>query len=258
MKKYFPLLALIFLLACDAVPADQETTEDTTTTETTTPEPTGPNTLTAAEQAEGWQLLFDGQSPSQWRGYNHDEFPTKGWAVEDGNLMVLHSGTEEEGFGGDIITRETYENFELKLDFQVTDTANSGIFYMVKEADGVAIWHNAPEYQVLDNATYATMGITNQHFTAANYDLHPATEDYTKPVGEWNEVRILINKGHVEHWLNGHQVVAYDLWTPEWDALVAASKFKDYPGYGRTKKGAIGLQDHGHTVKFRNIKIKTL
>ncbi len=216
------------------------------------------NALTAEEKAAGWQLLFDGKTTTGWRGYNKETFPTKGWEVKDGELHVIKSGTEEEGFGGDIISTESFENFDLTLEFAVTDTSNSGILYMVKEDADSPIWHNAPEYQVLDNDTYATMGIDNLHFTAANYDLHPAEVDYTKPKGEWNQVKIIVNKGNVQHWLNGNKVVEYDLWTPEWEALVQKSKFKDYPDYGKTKVGPIGLQDHGHLVRYRNIKIRKL
>jgi alpha-3'-ketoglucosidase len=245
-----------FFVACqNSSDPQQETTEIETAEMTQTQ---SPNTLSEEEETYGWELLFDGKSTELWNGYNKTSFPTKGWSVEDEMLIVKKSGTEEDGFGGDIVTKDKYENFELTIDFMLSDTANSGIFYMVTEEEGSAIWHNAPEYQILDDATYATMGVTNIHFTAANYDLHPAEKDYKNPMGEWNTARIIVNKGHVEHWLNGNKVVEYDLWTPEWEAKVKASKFKDYPGYGRTKNGQIGLQDHGHEVKFRNLKIRSI
>ncbi len=252
MKYTNYLLLLLFLLAgCQNNNNDQ-------TEETNTPTPPVQNALTDEEKAAGWELLFDGQSAGKWRGYNSDKFPTLGWKVADGTMTIEKSGAEEEGFGGDIITVETYENFELTLEFLLSDTANSGIFYRVKEMADTPIWHNAPEYQILDNATYATMGTTNIHFTAANYDLHPAETDHTKPVGEWNTARILLKDNHVEHWLNGHKIVSYQLESPEWEALVAKSKFAGYPDYGRQRNGAIGLQDHGHKVQFRNIKIRRL
>jgi hypothetical protein len=216
------------------------------------------NTLSEAEKADGWMLLFDGKTTNGWRGYNKETFPTKGWKIQDGELHVIKSGTEEAGFGGDVITEKSFENFELKLEFAVTDSSNSGILYLVNEDPDSPIWHNAPEYQVLDNDTYATMGVDEIHFTAANYDLQAPDDDYTKPKGEWNKARIFIDKGHVEHWLNGNKVVEYDLGSPEWKALVAKSKFKDYPGYGQAKSGPIGLQDHGHLVRYRNIKIRPL
>lgn len=250
LKNYL-LWVICLMLACQNLSNSEQTNVETT------PMPTV-NTLSETEKTAGWELLFDGKSTDKWKGYNKTSFPEKGWMVEDGLLMVKKSGTEETGFGGDIVTKESFENFEFLIDFMLTDTANSGILYMVNEVEGEAIWHNAPEYQLLDDATYATMGITNIHFTGANYDLHPAKTDFKKPMGEWNTARIIKNMEHVEHWLNGNKVVEYDLWTPEWEALVKASKFKDYPGYGRTKNGKIGIQDHGHEVKFKNIKIRRL
>lgn len=226
----------------------------------TDPMATAENSLTAEEVAAGWQLLFDGSTTAGWRGYNHDTFPTRGWRVEDGALVVEHSGTEESGFGGDIITTAEFENFELVLDFQLTDTANSGIFYRVIEQPDTPIWHNAPEFQLLDDETYVEMSGTDMatHLTGDNYDLHVATVRPTNPIGEWNTARVLVDGAHVEHWLNGQKTVEYELWSDDWTARVAGSKFAEYPAYGRTKRGPIGLQDHGHMVKFRNIKIRPL
>ncbi len=254
--KIYLLSCIVFLLACQNSTDQQQENVETENNETMPDSPL--NTLSEEEENNGWELLFDGESTDEWKGYNQESFPAKGWTVEDGMLIVKRSGTEEEGFGGDIVTIDKYENFELTLDFMLSDTANSGIFYLVAEEEGSAIWHNAPEYQILDDATYATMGSTNIHFTAANYDLHPAKMDFKKPMGEWNTARIIKNNEHIEHWLNGQKVVEYDLWTSEWEAKVKASKFKDYPGYGHTKNGQIGLQDHGHEVKFRNIKIRSI
>jgi hypothetical protein len=256
LLKILTLCLFSFVLACQNSSDQQQENIETETAEMAQPQ--SPNTLSEEEETYGWELLFDGKSTEHWKGYNKETFPTKGWSVENGILIVKKSGTEEDGFGGDIVTKEKYENFELTIDFMLSDTANSGIFYLVTEEDGSAIWHNAPEYQILDDATYATMGSTNIHFTAANYDLHPAEKDFKKPMGEWNTARLIINNGHVEHWLNGNKVVEYDLWTPEWEAKVKASKFKDYPGYGRTKNGQIGLQDHGHEVRFRNLKVRSI
>lgn len=254
MKNTIYFLLLVFIsLSCQSKPA-----EKAPESEVASATPPAPNTLTEEEKAAGWELLFDGKTTDKWRGYNHETFPTLGWKVMDGTIAVEKSGTEEEGFGGDIITKEKFENFELSIDFLLTDTANSGILYRVVEVENTPIWHNAPEYQLLDNERYAEMGIDNKHFTAANYDLHPAETDYTKPIGEWNTARIILNNNHVEHWLNGNLVVAYDLESPEWAALVAKSKFAEYPGYGKTRNGYIGLQDHGHLVQFRNLKVRRL
>ena len=141
----------------------------------------------------------------------------------------------------------------------LSDTSNSGILYLVNEEPGTPIWHNAPEFQLLDDQTYLDMGeVTPAQLTGGNYDLHAAPRNYMNPIGEWNTARIVKDGAHVEHWLNGNKVIEYDLWTPEWEALVAKSKFKDYAGYGRAESGPIGLQDHGHLVRFRNIKVREL
>jgi hypothetical protein len=250
------LLSLSLLISCGDTASAEEPAADE---ETPTEEATGPNQLTAAEREEGWTLLFDGTSVDQWRGYNKEAFPDKGWSVVDGEIHVFKTGTEEEGYGGDIITKDTYEDFDFSVDFMLSDTSNSGILYLVKEEADTPIWHNAPEFQLLDDATYVEMGVvTPAQLTGSNYDMHAAPENYMNPIGEWNTARVRKEGAHVEHWLNGNKVIEYDLWTPEWEALVAQSKFKDYPGYGRAKVGHIGLQDHGHLVRFRNIKIREL
>jgi hypothetical protein len=219
------------------------------------------NKLSSEEKASGWELLFDGKSTNSWRGYNHGTFPTLGWYIDDsGNLAVEKSGTEEEGFGGDIITKEKYENFHFKVDFMVSDTGNSGVLYRVIEADGSAIWHNAPEYQILDDDTYIAMGTMEMktHLTGDNYDLQSSTGSYSNDVGEWNTAEIIVNNNKVEHWLNGQKTVEYIIESSEWNKMVAKSKFSNYPNYGRSPMGHIGLQDHGHLIKFRNLKIKKL
>ena len=218
------------------------------------------NTLTDEEIQQGWMLLFDGVSTEQWRGYNQDSFPERGWTVRNGELVVQKSGTEEEGYGGDIITREQYQDFVFSFDFMLTDSANSGILYLVQEVDDTPIWHNAPEYQILDNPTYTNMLGADwmpTHRTAENYDLHAAEEDHCKPPGEWNTGMIRKSGTHVQHWLNGHLMIEYHLRSPEWNALVANSKFNEYPDYGQANVGHIGIQDHGHEVRFRNLKIRT-
>jgi len=223
-------------------------------------EPALHNTLTAAEQAAGWRLLFDGQTTNGWRSYNGASFPEVGWDVADGNLIVLASDGEEEGNGGDIITEEMFDNFELSIEFLLSPVANSGILYRAVESEGEPIWHNAPEYQVLDDTAYIEMDTMDmfKHLTGDNYDLHASVETASNPLGEWNHARIIVNGAHVEHWLNGVQTVAYELWTEEWEELVRGSKFAEYPGYGRATSGHIGLQDHGHTLRYRNIKLRPI
>ncbi len=244
---------LLFLMLVFAFSACQNTSSESSEERIESTEPESiHNHLTEAEKAEGWQLLFDGKTADKWRGYGKDSLPGKGWTVEEGMLKVQKGG-------GDLITKEQFGNFELKIDFALTDTANSGIFYLAIEKPEDAIWKFAPEYQLLDNQTYINMyGDMSKHLTGENYDLHEAKEDHTNPVGEWNTARILHNNGHVEHWLNGYQTVEYELGSEAWKYLVQNSKFVDYPEYGQAKVGHIGLQDHGHLVMFRNLKIRKL
>ena len=219
-----------------------------------------PNTLTADELAEGWRLLFDGETTNGWRAYNGTAFPDTGWAVMDGTLVVGATATDPDvAIGGDIVTVEEFSDFELEFEFRLSPVANSGVLYRVIEREGSAIWHNAPEYQVLDDQAYIDMGTMdmNTHLTGDNYDLHSAGEKTLLPLGEWNRGRIVVEGNRVEHWLNGVLTVEYELLSPEWEALVAASKFAPYPDYGRAASGPIGLQDHGRLVWYRNIKVRT-
>jgi hypothetical protein len=206
------------------------------------------NTLTPQEKAAGWRLLFDGTTVGGWRGFKA-EAPPAGWTAVDGVLT-------RDGKGGDLLTVEEFDDFELRLEWKVTKGGNSGIFYRGIE-DSDAIYWSAPEMQVLDNAGHRD-GKTPATSAGSNYALHAPVRDVTKPLGEWNEVRIIAKGAHVEHWMNGVKLLEYELWSPDWEARVNASKFKDYPGYGRANKGHIGLQDHGDPVWYRNIKIRPL
>ncbi len=207
------------------------------------------NTLTAAEKAAGWRLLFDGTSLAGWRGYKTQTAPD-GWKAVEGTLSRV-------GKGRDIITTDQFSDFELRLEWKVAKGGNSGIFFHVLEQGGDQAYFTGPEMQVLDNGGHKDG--TNPHTSAgSNYALHAPGRDVTKPVGEWNEVRLLVRGPHVEHWLNGVKLLEYELWSSDWEARVMASKFKTMPGYGRAKTGHIALQDHGDPVAFRNIKIRTL
>ncbi|WP_420635006.1 3-keto-disaccharide hydrolase [Candidatus Palauibacter sp.] len=239
--------AVILILACAEAPAP--------------PAEDPPNTLTEAERAAGWRLLFDGETTDGWRGYGRDVFPDTGWAVIDGTLVVGATSTDPDvAVGGDIVTTESFSDFDIRFEFMLSEVANSGVLYRVIEEEGVAIWHNAPEYQVLDDPAYIAMGTMdmNTHLTGDNYDLHAAAETTLHGPGEWNEGRIRIRNNLVEHWLNGTKTVEYELGSAEWEALVAASKFALYPRYGRAASGPIGLQDHGRNVYYRNIKLRPL
>ncbi len=166
------------------------------------------NTLTGAEIDEGWRLLFDGQSTAGWRAYNGQAFPDTGWAVVDGMLVVGATATDPDiAIGGDIVTDEQFSNFELQFDFKLSPVANSGVLYLVTEREGAEIWHGAPEFQVLDDQAYIDMGTMDMrtHLTGDNYDLHEAGEKTLRPLGEWNEGRIIVDGTRVQHWLNGRK-----------------------------------------------------
>lgn len=223
--------------------------------------PTAPNTLTTAEQAEGWKLLFDGKTLAGWRGAYLDSLPAKGWKVREGMLIVQASGGGEAAFGGDIVTLGEYGSFDLRLEFKLTEGANSGIKYFVTEQQprtpGSA---KGLEFQLLDDTRHpdARLGINGNRTLASLYDLIPATRKEAKPVGEWNEARILVMGKHVEHWLNGRKVLEYERGGKRFLAHKAESKFKDLEGFGEPATGHILLQDHGNQVFFRNIKIRIL
>jgi hypothetical protein len=214
------------------------------------------NTLTEAEKSAGWKLLFDGKSTAGWRGYRLKEMPP-GWSVIDGALVKVKGGAGGKGAGGgdDIVTTEEFDNFELSLEWKIVRNGNAGVLYHVSE-EAVTAWHFAPEVQILDNTTWPNRD-RRQH-AGACYDLYAPAKDVTKPVGEWNHFRVLVNGAHVEHWLNGEKIVTYELWSDDWKERVAKSKFKDKPKFGTLKRGPICLQDHSDRVEFKNLKIRPL
>ena len=205
------------------------------------------NTISAKERAEGWRLLFDGRTTTGWRGFRQKTLPA-GWQAIDGELTRV-------GQAGDIVTVDEFDDFELMLEWKLSPNGNSGLFYRVTEDDEI-MWHTAPEYQIIDNAYKEPLKPVQ--LTGANYDLHPPSRDVTKPIGAWNQTRLLVRGAHVEHWLNGVKLVEYELWTPDWERRVRESKFKDYATYGRARRGHIGLQDHGDRAAYRNIRIREL
>jgi hypothetical protein len=207
-----------------------------------------PGALSADERKAGWKLLFDGKSLAGWQGFKSPT-PGAGWKAIDGVLT-------REAEGGDILTVDEFGDFELSLEWRLAKGGNSGIFFhVIKEGD--AAWWSGPEVQVLDNAVHrdGKDAITS---AGSNYAVHPPVRDVTKPVGEWNTVRLLVKGPHVEHWMNGVKIVDYELWSPDWEARVKASKFGKIPMYGRSKRGHIALQDHGDPVWYRNIKVRPL
>jgi len=221
------------------------------------------NNLSQHEKEGGWELLWDGETTQGWRGAKLDHFPEKGWTIENGVLTVLPSGGGESEAGGDIVTEELYGNFELKLDFKLTEGANSGIKYYVdtglNKAEGSAI---GLEYQLLDDEVHPDAKLGNHEGSrtlASLYDLIQAdTTKYVKPIGEWNSAHIISNNNHVEHWLNGVKVLEYERKSDGYKKLVSESKYKIWPNFGEAETGNILLQDHGNKVTLKNIKIKHL
>jgi len=221
------------------------------------------NTLTAAEQKAGWKLLFDGKTIDQWRGFKMETLPP-GWTIEAGGLVFTPPVRDPQTNARpprtrDIISAEQYSDFDFKFDWQLAPAppaGNSGVMFYVT-LEGGETYHSGPEYQVLDNATHSDG--KNPLTTAGSCNaIYAPTRDMTRPVGQWNEGRIVISKGKAEHWLNGEKVVQYDMNSDEWKAKVLGSKFKEWPIFGVARRGHIALQQHGARVAYRNLKILDL
>ncbi len=213
------------------------------------PAPEAPPAPAASASAD-WEVLFDGTSLDAWQGYKQPAVG-KGWRVEDGTLHL------EAGSGsGDIVTRQSYGDFDLEMEWKIAPCGNSGVFYRAAPGEE-EIYHSAPEMQVLDDACHPDARFPS-HRAGSNYDLYMGKPGVVKPAGEWNTLRIVARGPHVEHWLNGQEVVAYEQGSPEWQARVAASKFRGMAGYGKRMSGLIGLQDHGDAVWYRNIRVRRL
>ena len=208
-----------------------------------------PNQLTEAEKQTGWKLLFDGHTTKGWRGYTLSAMPAKGWRVEDGLLKKVGGDR-----GGDIITDETFNDFDLTWEWRISPVGNNGLKYLVTEDRPSA---PGQEYQMIDDARNPDAKVGPHRATGSFYDVLPASADKPlKPAGEWNQSRVLIQGNHVEHWLNGKKVLEYELGSDALKAAVAKSKFKGAPGFGEKIKGHILLTDHGDECAFRNIKIR--
>lgn len=208
------------------------------------------NTLSEKEKKEGWQLLFNGKNFDGWKTFQGKEI--SGWKVIDG---VLNNSGVGSDHGGDIVTKEKFQNFELTLEWKIAPKSNSGVFYHVNEKIGKAIYESGPEYQLIDDKGWPEK-LHDDQYSGADYGMYAPQNAVVKDLNDWNQTRIVVDGTHVQHFLNGVKVVDYQLWNDEWKSLKEKGKWKDYPYYGMAKKGNIGLQDHGGLAQFRNIKIK--
>ena len=264
MKKYRRLLLLCFIPFCglvsfktvgDIIPANKVETNPQSAKDWTFSD----SLPASARKAKmgGWEILFDGKNTEKWRSKNSETFPSDGWVIDNGSLVLNEKGA------GDIITREKFSNFELDLDFNLTDKANSGVKYFVGEVKNektgkVSI--NGPEYQIIDDYNHPEVK-NHQHdiaATASCYLLYAPKNVRLRPAGQWNHIRIIARGKHVEHWLNGVKVLSYERGSADFLKRKSETKFKDDKDYGELASGHILLTDHGDKVYFRNIKIKRL
>jgi hypothetical protein len=224
------------------------------------------NHLSKKEKSEGWELLFDGKSTDKWRGINKDYFPSSGWKVENGELIICGNDGSESANGGDIITKKQYSNFILKWEWKMlTKGGNSGVKYFVQEGIGKNTGYGyGLEYQILDDVNFSKilsgeMELNDYRTLGALYYIYPASPDKRpSPLGKWNESMIVCNGKYIEHWLNRKMILKYERGSADFKAKIAESKFKNVEGYGLWPEGHILIQDHGSIVHFRNLKIKEL
>jgi hypothetical protein len=209
----------------------------------------GSTAIATDQRTAEWKPLFDGRTLAGWRGYRTQTAPA-GWRVVDGTLG-------KDAVIGDLFTLEQFGDFELAFDWKISPGGNAGVFYRGTEEYDHIYW-SAPEYQLLDDAAHPD-GKNRLTSSGAAYGLYPAPAGIVKPANEWNSTLIVARGNHVEHWLNGQKLLEYELRSPDWEAKVKASKFVDYPNYGRASRGYIGFQgDHEGILRLRNIRIREL
>lgn len=216
-----------------------------------------PNVLTQKEQSDGWQLLFDGKTTNGWHTYNED-FVTKNWNVVDGAILLDPTVKDDRG-NGDLVTDNEYENYEFSTEWRISEGGNSGIIFDIKEDPKFRDTYNTgAEMQVLDNIK-ASDNKKENHLAGLLYDLSgTASLSKPKPVGQWNEARIIQNNGHLTFYFNGIKTVDVQEGSDEWKNIVANSKFKTWTDFMTSPKGKIAFQNHDHVVAFRNVKIRKL
>jgi hypothetical protein len=240
MHRFLPYVALTLLAPVLASPARAQ----------------DPNSLTPEEKQAGWRLLFDGQTTAGWRGYQSTTMPAS-WRVENGSLLSRRIQGESSG---DIISVEQFADFELVWEWKMTAGNNSGVIYRATE-ERAHVWETGPEYQILDNQGHLD-GLNPLSSAGACYSAFAPAKDATRPLGQWNQSRVVARGTHVEHWMNGEKLLEYDVGSRRWQAYVKTSKF--FPAaYGQSNwskvpKGHIGLQDYGGAVEFRGLKLRVI
>jgi len=253
------IVLLSFILACVTACGERQAPQPEPET-AAPPEPvseTPASNATESRPAGEWVVLFDGTNLDAWRAYNGDA-PGEGWIIEDGALVLDVGPDVEERTAGDLITRDQYENFELELEWKISEGGNSGIFFGVREfPDLPEAYETGIEMQVLDDARHPD-GQDPKRSAGACYDLYAPEGKELEPVGEWNSVRLVVNDGHVEHWLNGKKIVEYQIGSEDWNRRIASSKFADWEHFAKYRRGHVGVQDHTDRVWYRNIRIREL
>lgn len=196
-----------------------------------------------------WTSLFDGKSMAGWTATDNNPVGSQ-WQVIGGDMVLTAAG------GGDIVTVDTFADFELKLEWKISEKGNSGIFYRVA-SDGDWVWKTGIEYQILDDQSFPQLAGSSR-ISGSVFDLYGPSLSAFRPSGEFNQSRIRVENGHVEHWLNGSKILSYHLWSDDWIARFRSSKFVTFEGFAKTESGHIALQDHGDRVWFRNIQVREL
>jgi hypothetical protein len=261
MKKNFLLVfSFALLFACSGKKAEQQSAEteknsvDAMTLYSEINRSAAPNTITEKEKSKGWQLLFDGITANGWHGYNQTGVPDC-WAVEDGALTMKSVGAQEEQ---DLITDKQYKSFALSLEYKMTKGANSGVLFQVKEGSQYKFaYETGPEFQVIDHENWADP-LEDWQINGGNYAMYPPKAKPYKPLGEWNQLMLVVNGNDVTQILNGTETVHYTKYSEEWTKLRNSGKWSDFPDYGKFDEGHISLQNHGTKVWYRNIMIKEL
>ena len=252
------VLTAIIINGCKS--SSKNATTDTSPQAASMDTSASPNSLTAQESKDGWQLLFDGTTTNGWHTYGYDAVG-KGWAITDGTLHldVATMNDWPKNESKDILTNEEYDNFDFKTDWKIAPNGNSGIIFYCHEDKPKYknTYQTGMEMQVLDNAGHPDAKII-KHRAGDLYDLISSSSEPVKPAGEWNHAEIIANKGKLDFFLNGVHIINTTMWNENWRQMMAGSKFKSMSDFGTFKKGKLALQEHGEEVWFKNIKIRKL